>query len=114
MLSLENARINSLGVLLFTLSNLEYLYISSTSDYIVGNGSTPGSNLRMALISLPLRKTKTPGQIIVRGIKYDEKLVPDHYIYSPVEFDKTLINNSVTKRNWAIYWDPTFEWDTDN
>lgn len=114
MLSLENTRINSLGAILLPLTNLEYLYISSTSDYIVGNGSTPGSNLRMALISLPLRKTKTPGQIIVRGIKYDEKLFPDHYLYSPVEFDKTLINNSVTKRNWAICWDPTFEWDADN
>ena len=114
MLSLENTRLNSLAGILFLLTRLEYLYTPSTPEYIVGSGTTPGDNLRRSLSYICSRQTKTPGQIIIRGIKYDNTLFPASYLYSPVEFSKTLINNTVTKRNWAICWDPTFEWDTEN
>ena len=109
MLSLENTRIKTLNTI--TLANLEYLYISSTPEYIVGCGNAPGANLRVALLVLRSRKTTTPGQVIIRGIKYDTTIFPNSYLYSPVTYDQTSINTFITNRNWAVCWDPTFEWD---
>lgn len=104
MISLENTRIKTLNLISF--KDLEYLYLSSTSEYIVN------SNLLASLSSLHNRTQKTPGQIIIRGIKINTTGTIAYYKYSPVEFPTSAINNLVISRNWAICWDPTFEWDT--
>lgn len=106
MLSLENTRLTAFDFSKFR--DLEYLYLSSTSEYIVN------SSLLTILSKLPWRNTNTPGQIIIRGIKYYPNTLPASYRYSPVEFNTNMINSVVTRRNWAICWDPTFEWDTNN
>lgn len=105
-LSLENTRLTKVSFTNF--KDLEYIYLSSTSDYIVN------TSLSTYLSLIPFRKNKPTGQIIIRGIKYYANTFPASYRYSPVEFDTNTINSIVTRRNWAICWDPTFEWDTDN
>lgn len=110
MLSLENTRINTLNLTPF--NELEYIYLSSTPEYIVGNAN--GVFLLNTLLRVTNRNSKSHGQIIIRGIKYYDTTFPSSYRYSPVEFPTNTINSAVTKRNWAICWDPTFEWETNN
>ena len=82
---------------------MEYLYLSSEERVY-------GEDLQTSLGYLQNRIDKTTGQIIVRGIKYtnEGKYQNYFYQYAPIEFDHATINTMVTRRNWAICWDPTF------
>lgn len=106
-ISLENTRMKTFDFANFT--KLEYVYLSSTPEYLVGLGSPEGDNLRAALGTLKNRTSDTMGQIIIRGITFCPQYRNPCYEYSAVEFDRYYINSVTTRRNWAICWDPEFK-----
>lgn len=106
-IGLENTRIDAIGF--DNMPELEYVYLSSTSEYVVGGGNPEGNYLKTALSTLKSRRNKQTGRIIVRGIEFDTSFANPCYVYSHVGFERGAINIMVTNRNWAIAWDPEFE-----
>jgi len=103
-LSLEHTCIHTFNF--SNLNNLEYVYLSSTPEYVVGAGASEGDNLKAALSTLPNRNIKSSGKIIIRGIKLNRKYKNPYYEYTPLTYDPYYIDLSVTRKNWAICWDP--------
>lgn len=93
--------------------HLEYVYLSSTPEYIIDGEASGGSNLKSVLTTLVGRPNKGIGKIIIRGMahKMDTKgeIGRLYYDYTPVKFDKYYINTVVTGKNWAICWDPIYK-----
>lgn len=103
-LGLEHTRIQNFNFA--NLPNLESVYLSSESEYLVGCGTPEGNNLRVALNTLKDRTSMSTGQVIIRGMKYKLEFQSSGYRYTAVTFDPYYINLTVTRKNWAICWDP--------
>lgn len=103
--ALENTQLETFDF--GNLPNLEYVYLSSLSTWMVGGGTVAGDNLRSTLATLPIKRG-TPGQVIVRGVGLSfTKPQQITYIYKRCTFDTGAIDKLVTRRNWVICWDPT-------
>lgn len=124
-ISLDNTQVYTLDF--SGLQNLDYVYLSSLQSYIVGGGEAEGQYLLESLKTLPDRRFKATGLIVIRGIgpkgpiKFDtsskttEKSDPDtNYlmlldkIYVPVNIRSSIldsINQLLTEKNWQIVWD---------
>lgn len=93
--------------------HLEYVYLSSTPEYIIDGEASGGNNLKSVLTTLVGRQNRDIGKIIIRGMTSKVNsfgaLSLYYYDYAPVKFDKYYINTVVTGKNWAICWDPTYE-----
>ncbi|WP_301847652.1 hypothetical protein [uncultured Parabacteroides sp.] len=110
-ISLDHTQIQTFDFSAF--KHLEYVYLSSTPEYIIDGLASGGNNLKSVLTTLVGRPNKDIGKIIIRGMAqmlgdYGE-LRRLYYGYTPVKFDKYSINTTVTIKNWAICWDPTYE-----
>ncbi len=111
-LCLENTCITTLDF--SNWPQLSYLYLSSCVNNIVDCGSNAESvNLRNAIATLPKKLRETPGQIIIRGLfAFPEIAEPYRYKISALNVNE--ISQSATEKNWAICWDPQFEYSTEN
>lgn len=105
-IALENTHIKTFNF--GNLPNLEYVYLSSTEEGIIGIGN----NLRDALATLP-PKMNHPGQIFIRGI-FPVIEGEDPYRYVPLIYDTNPIDILVTRKNWVICWDPVFDYSTED
>lgn len=103
-LCLEHTRIQNFNFA--NLPNLESVYLSSMPEYLVGGGTPEGNNLRVALNTLQNRTNTSTGQIIIRGMRLSPNFLDFFYKYSSITFDPYYINLTVTRKNWAICWDP--------
>ena len=103
-IALENTQLKTFDF--SDLTKLEYVYLSSLSTFMVGGGTGTGGNLLLTLGTLPFKRG-TPGQVIVRGIGLSfTKPSQIRCIYKPIDFETSVINQWVTRRNWIICWDP--------
>lgn len=126
-ISLDNTQIKNINF--GNRPNLDYVYLSSESDYIVGGGTPKGIFLQNAISTLPSRANAiSPGKIIVRGI--ETTLLPPPYLttedentgvvgdeipiripskfFSTVRIDPVVYNqimSTLSAKNWEIVWD---------
>lgn len=107
-ISLDNTRIKRLT---FTgMPNLEYVYLSSTEEYIVsGPAKNYGAYLQSMIQTLPKRPQSAPGTVLLRGVSTSLNPIGNPK-YEPV---KVRINNYSTvedicrAQNWNIVWEYT-------
>lgn len=101
-LSLENTRLTSLN--LSSLTKLNYLYLSSPLNGIVGGVTTniEGRNLYNVLSTLPTCTGSKDGTVIVRGIDSYGSDYTDIYIRINI---LTSINKLMENKNWTIKWE---------
>lgn len=102
--------------------SLEYVYLSSFDNAIVGGGNPKGQYLLETLRTLPSRVGKSEGEIYLRGIGYVTSIpveqVSENQIvypparlmtkYVPVEIDRNTLKQiilSTSRKNWKIVWD---------
>ncbi len=105
-ISLENTRINNIDF--SDLSNLEYVYLSSTKDYLVGgsSGYNAGEYLNMAFSTLMDRTGKSTGIIVLRGVTTSTSIYPPDYVEVPIVIDELeQINAQLELKNWTAIWD---------
>lgn len=108
-ISLENVRIADFNFSSFT--KLEYIYISSGYDYIVGpypgTSSNPsGTKLIASLSTLPDRSARSAGNVIVRSNIYNTFMIPP-YSFTSVKLGATPylnLNYYRQLRNWNVVW----------
>lgn len=103
-ISLENTQLKTFDF--SALPHLEYIYLSSVPSFLVGGGTPLGTTFETTMRTLPYKRG-TPGQIIVRGIglKISQSMVMG-FVYRPLTYDTSAIDQIVTRRNWIICWDP--------
>lgn len=105
-ISLENTRINNIDF--SDLSNLEYVYLSSTENYLVGGsfGYNAGEYLNMAFSTLMNRTGKSTGIIVLRGVTTSTSIYPPDYVEVPIVIDELeQINAQLELKNWTAIWD---------
>lgn len=108
---LDNTQIKHLD--LSQYSNLEYVYLSSFPDYIVGGGEPAGQYLVDMFNTLPQKSSLKPGVITLRGVLlYFQPTYPGIHIvdkwdtdYAEVAASAAIFNelkNIAKSRNWLI------------
>ncbi|GKI22447.1 hypothetical protein CE91St19_18490 [Odoribacter laneus] len=105
-ISLENTRINNIDF--SGLSNLEYVYLSSTENYLVGgsSGYNAGEYLVTALSTLPNKSDLPTGIIVLRGVTTSTSIYPPDYVEVPIVIDELeQINAQLELKNWTAIWD---------
>jgi len=124
-ISLDNTEIVTLD--LSDYSDLEYLLLTSTYDYITGGFNPNGKNLLATIRTLPRRDGKSMGLIVIRGIRYlytwgdsptaikeitlespQPYFSKRHVGFHPVLLQRSYlreINTILRDRNWQIVWD---------
>lgn len=106
---LEHTRITSFN---FTnLPNLDYVFLSSTPQYIVGgpNGGVNGENTIDAIRFLPDRTGKTNGWIVMKNIGTEYMM--GYLKYSWVQINdatRTTIEKSLAAKNWRVVWEELY------
>lgn len=108
-ISLENTRIKRLDF--SNLPNLNYVYLSSAPEYLVGGGqSVDGDYLDEAAKTLPSRTGKTPGVVLLRSIG-TMVLYGGFLGYESIEIpsaERSRINQTFASKNWTPYWDAPY------
>ena len=118
--SLDNTQVLKLD---FTeRDSLEYVYLSSFDNAIVGGGNPKGQYLLETLRTLPSRVGKSEGEVYLRGIGYVTSIpveqVSENQIvypparlmtkYVPVEINRNVLKQiilTISRKNWKIVWD---------
>jgi hypothetical protein len=106
---LENTRLKQADF--SNLPNLEYVYLSSAPDYLVGGGRNDrGDYLYSSALSLTNRTGKTAGVILLRGVGTIEGiggyLKFQDILLTSVMQDK--INRTFANSNWTPYWNAPY------
>lgn len=105
-LSLENVGFSTMSFA--NLPNLQYVYLTSKADKIVGavsnplNLSTRGAYLKDAINTLPTRSGNSAGKVLLRCISNDASS------YIPVSISSSNYNSimsSASNKNWNILWE---------
>lgn len=106
-ISLEHTRINHIDF--SNLNNLEYVYLSSPTDYIVGGGLFKvghGQYLVNAIRTLIDRTNKNSGLVVLRSISMVANVAPHPFTEIPIYIENlTAINDSSVDKNWIVVFD---------
>lgn len=106
-LSLDNTQLKQFDF--SSMPNLEYVFLSSAPDYLVGGGSTAnnGAYLADALQTLSDRTGKSTGVILLRCVGSEVNYGAETYKYEqvPLSYQNALsIESSLESKNWKVYW----------
>ncbi|WP_298613615.1 hypothetical protein [uncultured Odoribacter sp.] len=108
-ISLENTQI--IDIDFSNLSQLEYVYLSSTQDYLVGGGreeimNYSGDYLNTAFSTLNTRPSNNPGLIVLRGVTKNTEIYPRDFVKVGINVDQLeKINRQIEAKNWTVVWD---------
>ena len=110
-ISLEHTRLKDIDFSDFP--NLEYVYLSSTQDYLVGGGSgnnKEGEYLATAFSTLNTRPSNNHGLIVLRGVTKATDIYPRGYVKVGINMDELdKINDQIGTKNWTVVWDSGIE-----
>lgn len=105
-LSLENVGFSTMSFA--NLPKLQYVYLTSKADKIVGAASNPlslptkGSYLKDAINTLPSRSGNSTGRVLLRCVSNDNAS------YIPVSISSSNYNaimSSASNKNWNVVWE---------
>lgn len=108
-ISLEHTRI--IDIDFSDLTQLEYIYLSSTQDYLVGGGRSEimnynGEYLNTAFSTLVNRTNKNAGLIVLRGVTKATDIYPRDFVKVGINVDQLgKINRQIEAKNWTVVWD---------
>lgn len=108
-ISLENTQI--IDIDFSDLSQLEYVYLSSTQDYLVGGGQSgimnyDGEYLNTAFSTLPDKSDLPTGLIVLRGVTKNTEIYPRDFVKVGINVDQLeKINRQIEAKNWTVVWD---------
>lgn len=119
-ISLENTELTNFNF--GNLPALEYVYLSSFNNYIVGGTDPYGKLLLDAVNTLPTKAPDAKGSIVLRGIAF--RFYPSENetgnaigpitpirpnpVYDQIPIDRVLynsVNQNLSARNWNVVWD---------
>lgn len=106
-ISLENVYINTFDFSSFP--NLNYVYLSSQSDRIVGGGnsglltSSKGDFLVNTVSTLPQRSDAFRGKILIREVAANNNSYEKVWITS--QNQSQIENAYAIEKNWSVVWD---------
>lgn len=101
-ISLENTMITTCN---FTgLSQLDYIYLSSTNKYLVDGLESP---LKNSLSTIPDRSNLIAGKIYLRSI--NEAITPRYQTFLIIQSYYDEIAKITGERNWNVYYEPSYE-----
>lgn len=110
-LSLENVGFTTMSFA--NLPKLQYVYLTSKSDKIVGAASNPlslptrGAYLKDAINTLPSRTGNSAGRVLLRCVSNDSAS------YIPVTISSSnynAITSSAASKNWNVVWNSGVEY----
>ena len=108
-ISLENTQI--IDIDFSDLTQLEYVYLSSTQDYLVGGGRSEimnynGEYLNTAFSTLPDKSDLPTGLIVLRGVTKATDIYPRDFVKVGINVDQLgKINRQIEAKNWTVVWD---------
>lgn len=108
-ISLEHTRI--IDIDFSDLTQLEYVYLSSTQDYLVGGSRNEtmnysGEYLNTAFSTLPDKSDLPTGLIVLRGVTRATDIYPLNFVKVGINVDQLeKINRQIEAKNWTVVWD---------